>query len=271
MDKGKIKVTGADRVEFLHNILTNDIKILKPGDSCLAALLSPTAKVLALVDVLMLEDSILLATEPGFEKKTIELLEKFVITEDVKFQCHPRTILSGDLSATESSDGSAAKYGGDSRLKTCGNDTLGEVERIEKGILRYGIDVTEEVTLPETGLEEIAASETKGCYPGQEVVARTKTYGGLQRKMAGIVIEEQKIGDSPRKGGQSPIFPSGGDGIFAGGKEIGRVTSACYSPRLKKAIALGYVRKGFFEKPSEVEIQTKAGQIKAVTTKLPFS
>ncbi|MBI2167304.1 MAG: aminomethyl transferase family protein [Candidatus Omnitrophica bacterium] len=118
-----------------------------------------------------------------------------------------------------------------------------EILRIEAGIPRYGIDMDEKVMLPETGLEAVAASETKGCYPGQEVVARIKTYGGLNRKLCGLVFDKTNL-------------PRAKDKVLKGKEEIGFVTSACHSPALGKGIALAYLQKGHFDSPEEVIITT---------------
>lgn len=133
-----------------------------------------------------------------------------------------------------------------------------EILRIEAGYLRYGIDMDDDLTLPETGLEDLAASETKGCYPGQEVVARTKTYGGLNRKIAGVVFAKGPL-------------PAAGDRIYAEDKEVGRITSACVSPSLEKGIAIAVLAKGFFEGPKEVKIRSGGRETQAVTTALPFT
>jgi len=106
-------------------------------------------------------------------------------------------------------------------------------------------------------LAEIAADDAKGCYPGQEVVARVSTYGGLQRKITGLLFEKS-------------MLPSRGNKIVAAGKEIGQISSACLSPTLDKGIAIGIVQKGYFEKPCEVVIKADAGDIRATTTQLPF-
>lgn len=132
-----------------------------------------------------------------------------------------------------------------------------EILRLEAGILRYGIDMDDQILLPETGLEYLAASETKGCYPGQEVVARMKTYGGHQKKMAGLIFGKGNL-------------PSRGDKIYRGDKETGWITSAGFSPALQNGIALAYLQKGFFEPGLEVEIRANSGKISAKTTALPF-
>lgn len=132
-----------------------------------------------------------------------------------------------------------------------------EILRIEAGIPRYGIDMDETAMLPETGLESVAASETKGCYPGQEVVARIKTYGGLNRKLVGLIFE---------KGG----LPKTKDKIFKEKEEVGFVTSACHSPTLGKGIALAYLKKGYFDKAVDVSILAPRHPISAQVIPLPF-
>lgn len=298
--RGKIEVTGPDRVSFLHNILSQDIKTLPAGGHRPAALLSAPAKVLAWMNVWKLEDKILLDTDPGFEEKLLGLLAKFIITEEVvlrkatqeyaHFQikgseaeavfsfCHFEAgglEISGispprQNTASRRNDITIIARNGDSdkiyaSFTQAGAVPIGpeaaEILRIEEGILHYGVDVTEEVSLPETGLDETYASETKGCYPGQEVVARTKTYKGLQRKMTGLIFES-------REGKMA------GSKIYSGEKEIGWITSACISPALG-GIALGYLTKGFFsaesgEKTVPVEIRTASGNIPAKTRALPF-
>jgi folate-binding protein YgfZ len=132
-----------------------------------------------------------------------------------------------------------------------------EILRIEAGIPRYGVDMDERVTLPETGLESQAASETKGCYPGQEVVARIKTYGGLNQKLCGLTFDKGAL-------------PRTGDKVSKKGKEIGSVTSACHSPTLGRGVALVYLKKGYFEAQGDVAIQSSAQSIRAKVTPLPF-
>lgn len=133
-----------------------------------------------------------------------------------------------------------------------------EILRIEAGIPRYGIDMDEAVMLPETGLESMAASETKGCYPGQEVVARIKTYGGLNRKLCGLVFDKTHL-------------PRAKDKVLKGKEEIGFISSACHSPTLGKGIALAYLKKGHFNSPEEVLIAIAHRQaFPALLTPLPF-
>ncbi len=318
--RGKIKVTGKDRISFLHHILTNDIESLGLGSGSYAALLSGTGKILAEMNVYVFPNHVLLDTEMGFEKKIIETIHKFIVQEDVKLadatdqyallsiqgprseslaqavfpgpfpelaEYHHANCNFGEVQATLIRRTRTGEKGYQLLIpkkaahevaervlvvgKLYGLRPVGfgasEILRIEAGILRYGVDMDENLTLPETGLEDIAASETKGCYPGQEVVARIKTYGGLQKKMTGVAFEKGNLPSGGDKIYSRQATPSGG---AASETEIGRITSACISPLLEKGIAIGIINKGFFEKPTEVKIKTSQNEILAWTTPLPF-
>lgn len=116
--------------------------------------------------------------------------------------------------------------------------------RIEAGIPEYGKDMDESVIAPETGLQN-AVSFEKGCYVGQEIVARAHWRGRVNRHFARFVFE-----------GKTP--PSGGTGIVSDeGKAIGRVTSSAFSPSAG-AVAVGYIRREF--KSPGTEIKTENGQ-----------
>lgn len=132
-------------------------------------------------------------------------------------------------------------------------DDVWEVYRIEQGLLRYGKDVSEEVTLPETGLDAALASDTKGCYPGQEVVARTNTYKGHARKMRALLLSAAEA-------------PPAGSKIIYGGADAGWLTSSCFSPKYKAPLALAYLARNFFDaQNSEFEIGGLKMQVRVLT------
>lgn len=309
--RGKIEVTGKDRVAFLHNLLTNDIKSLGIGTGCYSALLNAQGRVLGDMNVYAAANSFFLETEPGLEPKLISLLEKHRINEEVTFKNvtedwilitlqGPKSealvgaLIFGPISVSREFDHVNAvlldtpftlirrsvtgengfhflipKEKGEpiaKRVLEVGNlyglRPVGwgafEILRIEAGVPRYGIDMDETVALPETGLEAMAASNTKGCYPGQEVVARTATYGGLQRKLCGLVFDKAAL-------------PKSGDKVMKDKEEIGWVTSACHSPTLLKGIALAYLKKSFWESGQAVSIQSSPVPIPArISPPLPF-
>jgi tRNA-modifying protein YgfZ len=105
-----------------------------------------------------------------------------------------------------------------------------ETVRIEHGISRFGIDMTEETLAPEA-LDERAISYSKGCYIGQEVIARIRTYGQVAKALRGLRFET------------GAHIPKAGDKVLLEGKDVGWITSAVHSPKLNRVIALGYVRK----------------------------
>ncbi len=109
--------------------------------------------------------------------------------------------------------------------------SLLESARIEAGIPRWGAELTEDVLPDEAGLPARGwVSYTKGCYIGQETVARIRTYGHVNRNLVGLVLEAAHL-------------PVPGAEIRAGEAKSGAVTSATVSTRLGKAVALGYVKR----------------------------
>jgi folate-binding protein YgfZ len=112
-----------------------------------------------------------------------------------------------------------------------GHGTL-EALRIEAGIPRWGAELDETVIPLEAGLRERAISETKGCYTGQEVIVRVLHRGHVNRRLRGLLL-----GDAPTPAAGTELRAPGGE------KVLGRITSACASPKHGQTIALGYVRR----------------------------
>jgi folate-binding protein YgfZ len=133
---------------------------------------------------------------------------------------------------------------------------VAEVLRVEAGEPAYGQDVDESVILPETALERLV-SYTKGCYIGQEVVARVKYRGHVNRALTGLRLEGERV-------------PEPGSVVVAGERDIGRVTSAVRSLGLGVPIALGYVRREHLEPGSEVMVRIDEALVPARVTPPPF-
>ena len=140
-------------------------------------------------------------------------------------------------------------------VRPAGGDAL-DVLRIEAGIPWYGRDMDETTLQPETGLSA-AVSETKGCYVGQEIIARVVSRGHIQRQLAGLRIE-------------GSVVPRSGDRVCHQDRDAGVITSAAYSPTLKEPIALAYVQRSAQAPGALVEIRSQTAVLRARVTTLPF-
>jgi len=315
-----IGVRGADRIPFLHNLLTNDIKALKPGSGCHAGLVSPTAKLLADLIVLADAEAHWLLVDGSRTETVLKTLDRYHITEEVTL--HGQTtqqavfalqgpnslsvlqrILNVQLRFQRPLDHVMVKSestpvrlvahsptgepgvvlivlaeqaawlwdllsqrGRPHGLVCVGWEALNTL-RIEAGIPWYGVDMDEESLLPETGLEAHAVSDTKGCYVGQEVIARLQTYGSVSRKLMGLVCEGQVVPQA-----NDPITSARGGSAFGGkdGERLGTITSACFSPTLGKPIAMGYVKRPFYEVGTRVTVMRGEQALPATLVKRPF-
>ena len=143
--------------------------------------------------------------------------------------------------------------------RACGWEAL-EVARIEAGIPRFLADMDETNLPPEAGLENKAISYSKGCYIGQEVIARIRTYGQVAKALRGL-----------RLGSDLKSLPRKGDKLFNAGKEVGYITSATHSPAMNANIALGYVRREANKPGTELTVRTVEGEITATIVTTPFA
>lgn len=301
--RGRILISGSEAVMFLNGLITNDIKSLAAGSWMPAAFLNVQGRVLAVVRILHREDGFLIDTEAATRQKIVQMLDRFTLAGDFRvtdlsaetntFSVQgarsaevARAVLGQDVSnldrdrvisvgpndltvirATHTSEDGFDLFVGasgadslrqsliDAGARTI-NDDVAETLRIEAGIPRYAIDIDESTIISETNFDD-AVSFTKGCYIGQEIVIRIKHRGHVAKKLTGIVLEER-----------ATIEP--GEKIFAGDKEIGRVTSTTFSPKLKHRIALGYVKYDYLAAGTEVKIEADGQIISGTVSELPL-
>ena len=302
---GKAEVEGRDRASFLQGMLSNDVKALAPGQGCAAAFLDAHGKVMALLRVYALSDRLLLELPAGLTQKTLLLLDKYLISEKAVFEpldeayavlsvqgaqapaliaglagapmdlaphAHVEATLAGIATRVVQRSEFGVRPGFflwaapdampalraavEGAGATPVEPAVGEVLRVEAGEPVYGQDVDESVILPETNLEHLV-SYTKGCYIGQEVVARVKYRGHVNRALTGLTLEGDRV-------------PTPGAPVFAGEREIGRVTSAVRSLGLGAPIALGYVRREHLEPGSAVAVRIEDILVPARVTPPPF-
>lgn len=131
-----------------------------------------------------------------------------------------------------------------------------DVLRIEAGIPWYGRDMDETTLQPETGLTG-AVSDFKGCYVGQEIVARVASQGQAQRRLTGLRFE-------------GAIAPASGDRVVLDGRDVGAVTSAAISPTLKTPIALAYLHRSAQQSGLAVEVHAATDVLRGRVSPLPF-
>src|SRR5208282_3851112 len=118
----------------------------------------------------------------------------------------------------------------------------------EAGLPLWGADM-DETTIPnEVGLERRAISYDKGCYIGQETIARIKTYGHVNRQLVLIAVAGEEV-------------PARGQKLFQGEKEVGQVTSATLSVRLGKPVALGYLRRELARTGTKLKVSESNAEV----------
>ena len=283
-DRGKLLLTGAEAAEYLQGQVTNDVEALAPGEGCYAALLTHKGKVVADMRILRETESLLLDTEAHALPALRRNVEMYSIGRDVQVtdQTADRAILSlvGPAArAALDAEPPAAEHAwveGEHGLYVATDlgvdvicpagaaeavkDALGiepvdlgaaECVRVESGRPRHGLDFDAATIPQEAGLNERAVSFTKGCYVGQETVARLHYRGKPNRHLRGLKLSEP---------GQT------GDPVTFGDREVGRLGSTAVSP-VHGPIALALIRR---EAAPGAEVNVGQSGEKALVVELPF-
>jgi folate-binding protein YgfZ len=234
-----VGVTGPDAAEYLQRMVSNDVEALAPGESCQALLLTPKARVIAPLRVLRRgPEDYLLLTEPELGETLREhlLRSRFAAKAEIALEEHTSTLVFGGAEGIPNDDyGEPAVEVLDAELEpTLGAEEL-EAFRIRAGTPRYGREIDDRVMPAEAGLVERAVSLTKGCYPGQEPIARLHYRGHANRGLRVLAVE-----------GEEPAVDAE---LVYEGKSVGRVTSAARTDG--GFVALAYVRA---EVPADAEL-----------------
>jgi tRNA-modifying protein YgfZ len=224
-----VRIAGPDAADYLQRMVSNDVESLGVGEACDALLLTAKARVIAPLRVLRREsDDFLLLTEPelGEVVRTELLRMRFAAKVEIEPEEHESwLVLGGDEVLDERPAG----------------DEVGEEElerwRIEAGIPRWGREIDDRILPAEAGLDDTHISFTKGCYPGQEPIARQRHRGKVNRKLRVLELE----GDAPS-----------GTELLYEGKTVGRITSSV------PGLALAFVRVEVPE-DAQLELAAKAG------------
>jgi tRNA-modifying protein YgfZ len=218
-----VRVSGPDAEDFLQRLVSNDVAA---NDRCDALLLTPKARIIAPLHVVRrAPDDFLLLTEPELGDVVRAQLQRarFAAKVEIEPEQHESwLVVGGDEVLDERPPGEDA--------------TEEEVERwrIEARIPRWGRELDETILPAEAGLEDTHISFSKGCYPGQEPIARQHYRGKVNRRLRVLDLQ----------GDAAP-----GDELVLNEKTVGRITSTA------NGVALGYVRT---EVPDDTELQLAA-------------
>jgi folate-binding protein YgfZ len=152
-----------------------------------------------------------------------------------------------------------------------------EVLRIEAGLVQIGTDTPgRDRLLPETGLEQQVVNDTQGCYLGQEVIARVRTYGSLPYTLRGLVFEANEQGQADD---EPPVMAcdvlrrlpgTGEELILTDGEKIGQLVSTTLSPTMQQPVGMAYIDRSHRTPGTELEFQSENGSLKAKVVLLPF-
>jgi glycine cleavage system T protein len=309
--RGKLRVTGDDRVKWLQSVISNDLLSLQPGQGRYSSLLTHKGKMLSYFRCYMQTEAVMLEDVGEIGDQTYHALRKFLLygTKAKLENCRETwglLLVSGPRAAavmaaafgadvanltplnfvsatiggctalvirTEEtgerdyeilipSDGLVPAWerlleaGSSHGIKPIGSQAL-EALRMEAGIAKAGADLNEEIVPPEANLQDKAFSLSKGCYPGQEVVARMDTYGSVRRHLVGLVVN-------------GPVVPPKGAKLFTGNREVGWISSATLSPALKAPIAFGFPLRDFSAAGTTLLIEADGSRYEATVHPLPF-
>ncbi len=244
-----VGVRGADAAAYLNRMVSNDVESLGRGASCDALLLTPKARIIATLRIVRrADDDFLILTEPELGETVRDhlLRARFAAKVELELESHSSRLML-DPAASPPAGALAIPnpdYGvpcievidGPEPEPTGVSEETLEHLRINAGTPRFGREIDERVLPAEAGLDESAVSFTKGCYPGQEPVARLRYRGHANRELRVLRIATEE-----------PVVPE--TEILLEGRSVGRVTSAVRDDA--GIVALAYVR---VEVPADAEL-----------------
>ncbi|MBX3280025.1 MAG: aminomethyltransferase family protein [Acidobacteria bacterium] len=309
---GVLEVSGSNAVQFLNGLVSNDVKMLSPGEGTIAAFLNVQGKVLALSRIYRTENKFLLELEACNRLKILHNLSRFVpaggfFVSDLSEKTAifsvqgPRSdelaaALTGSVPGAAPYshrealiDGIKVRIANHARCGPKGFDMFAPADlsdklltailepaacrlvgraafdtaRIEAGVALEPHDIDESHILLETGRND-AVSYTKGCYLGQEIIARIHWRGRPAKQITGLLLRIDEASETIDF--QSAL-------LFAeDGKKVGDIKSITYSPRLGRSIALGYVHRNYLEPGTSLIVRIDDREMgRAEVTSLPFT
>lgn len=265
-----LRVTGPDAVSFIQGMVTNDVAGLATGASCYTAVLTVKGAMVGDARVLRRENDLLIDTGPGCGASLKEFFSKYLISEDAEIHDAPELAVVGLLgpAAAEASQRVTTREGelcsflggidllvqrqslGETFAALSAHPRLSaqtlEVLRVENRVPLFGVDMTQ-VTIPLEANLDHAIHYKKGCYIGQEVIARATYRGQMNKKLVQLLV------------GQAA--PPAKQELRVGERKVGWITSVVNSPKHGQHLALGYVHRDFLTAGTELDM---AGSVASV-------
>lgn len=244
------KFSGADACRYLNGQVTNDIASLKETSSLYAAVTNHKGKMEGDVWITRFKDSFYLDADESLQESLAKRLERYIVADDVTikpmdFQVYH--VLGENITLTfpeevrKISSHRWGEKGWDLWLPAdvawsplCASEVIWEFIRIENGIARWGHEMTHDTLPPEANIEKRAISYAKGCYIGQEVIARIKSIGHVNKHLCRLEAENYSLPQCP-------------EDILNNEKKIGAITTAVAWDERKKVFALGIVQRQFIQ------------------------
>lgn len=295
-----VTLFGKDRIDFLHNMCTNEIRKRRSGEGCELFLTDVKGKIVTHAVVLVQEDHLTLLAVPGLSEKIISHLDRYIIREDVQLEDNTVSQSSIFLAGINCNDiirhitgidskawkpwqnarfRSAVGEGLLARFDLPGQNAVGicctkkqaskfcaalckagaaacseswwTTVRVEAGLPLFGVDFTEDNLPQEVARDQQTISFTKGCYLGQETIARLDAMGHVNKQLVTLQFSTDKV-------------PPPGVRLMHAAQEVGTVTTSCWSPRLESPLALCMVRRGACELGTTLE--SDWGQAKVIAS-----
>lgn len=268
-DWSQVQLTGNDRAKLLQNMCTNDISRLEPEQMCEAFLLDVKGKVVAHVLVVARTDCLTLLAVPGQGQRIIKHLDRYIIREDVQladvgneFKWHITVGSGAETAESCPMVRCHLLWPGGNLLRTakgaaspCEEFPTVDIEspvwtalRVESFFPLFGRDFDESHLPQEINRDAQAISFVKGCYLGQETVARIDALGHVNKKLVLLKFSGEQV-------------PAVETKLTSGGQEVGSVTTACWSPRLEAPLAIAFVRLGSNEVGSRLESEAGSAEV----------
>ena len=293
--RGKIRATGEDRVRLIHAMCSSDIESLRPGEGSYSFFLNAQGQIQTDSRIYVSEDHVLLDCEPERGPGLSQHLEKFIIMDDVTLEdLAPRSTMialegpraesiarevvgeklpepaphshssCGEVRLLRSSISGqpglwilvdpAQEADLITSLQAAGALAATEedyrVVRVENQVPRCGSDFDNLV--PHETQQLHALSFTKGCYLGQEIVERVRSRGRVNRLLVGLELE----------GDEAPLE---GSPVIVEDKEVGRLTSPAFSPRLDRVVGFAVLRRKAASPGTRVHVDGLQGQVRQAT------